>query len=149
MTPLARIASAIALLGAAAPALADTSFGIQKFGDYLIHYNALSTQSLNADMARQYSIERSDKRGLINISVQKVAADGTAAAVNAEIRGEATNLTGQKSPITIREIPDLYVSYIGLFDVAPPDTYSFDLSIKPAGADRAYEVRFSQNFVAE
>ena len=149
MNPLARIATAIALLVAAVPALADASTGTQKFGDYLIHYNALSTQSLNADMARQYSIERSDKRGLINISVQKVAADGTAAAVNAEIRGEATNLTGQKSPIAIREIPDQYVSYIGLFDVAPPDTYSFDLSIKPAGADRAYEVRFSQNFVAE
>lgn len=149
MTPLARIALGIALLAPAAPALADASSGTEKFGDFLVHYNALSTRSLNADMARQYSIERSDKRGLINISIQKVAADGTAAAVKAEIRGEATNLTGQKSPITIREIPDLYVSYIGLFDVSPPDTYTFVLSITPAGADRAYEVRFSQNFVAD
>jgi hypothetical protein len=138
-----------ALCVPAATVQADPSAGTEKFGDYLIHYNALSTQVLGADMARQYSIERSPSRGMLNISVQKVAADGTATPVAAEISGEATNLTGQKSPITIREIPDLYVSYIGLFKVVAPDTYTFTLSIKPAGSAQAYNLRFNQNFVGE
>lgn len=148
MNTLIQRIAAVALMAGATPALADSS-GTEKFGDYLVHYSALSTQLLNAGMADQYSIQRSPKRGLINLSVQKVSADETATAVAATISGEAVNLTGQKTPITIREIPDLYVSYIGLFDVAAPDTYTFTLSIKPEGSTQAFTLRFNKNFVAE
>lgn len=138
----------ISLMASAACAIADSS-GTETFGRYLVHYSALSTQLLNEQMAKQYSIERSPKRGLLNLSVQKVAADGTTSAVAATISGEATNLTGQKTAITIREIPDLYVSYIGLFDVLAPDTYTFALTIKPEGSDQTLSLRFNKNFVAE
>ncbi len=146
-TLILRIA-AIALIAIAVPAVADSS-GTEKFGHYLVHYSALSTQLLNTKMAEQYAIERSPTRGLINLSVQQVAADETATAVAATISGEAVNLTGQKSPITIREIPDLYVSYIGLFDVAAPDTYTFTISIKPKGSEQSFTLKFNKNFVAE
>lgn len=125
---------------------ADTTRDAERFGDYLIHTNALPTQALGADMARHYSIERSPRRGMLNVSVQKVAADGTTTAVAASISGMASNLTGHKSPIEIREIPGEYVSYIGLFEVTPPDTYTFALSVKPVDSDRAYDVRFSHSF---
>lgn len=148
MNTLIRRLAALALIASVTPAAADSS-GTEKFGDYLVHYSALSTQLINAQMAKQYSIERSPTRGLINLSVQKVAADETAAAVSATINGDAVNLTGQKSPITIREIPDQYVSYIGLFDVAAPDTYTFTLSIKPEGSEQSFTLRFNKNFVAE
>lgn len=128
---------------------ANPADGTQTFGDYIVHYSALSTLRLNTQMASRYHIERAANRGLLNVSVQKMAADGTTTAVGAEISGEAVNLTGQKTKITIREIPDLYVSYIGLYEVAAPDTYSFNLNIKPAGSERTFELRFSQNFVAE
>ena len=148
MNVLIRRIAALALIASTVPAFADSS-GTEKFGNYLVHYSALSTQLLNAQMAEQYSIERSPTRGLINLSVQKVATDETATAVAATISGEAVNLTGQKTPITIREIPDLYVSYIGLFDVAAPDTYTFTISIKPAGSEQSFTLRFNKNFVAE
>jgi hypothetical protein len=138
-----------ALLVATSTAFADPSEGTTKFGDYLIHHNALSTEVLSADMARQYAIERSPSRGMLNISVQKIAADETAAPVAAEIHGEATNLSGLHSPVTIREIPGDYVSYVGLFDVSPPDTYTFVLTIKPSGSDQTHTLRFNQNFVAD
>ena len=133
---------------ASASAAADSS-GTETFGDYLVHYSALSTQLLNAEMARQYAIERSPKRGLLNISVQQVAADKTATAVAASITGEASNLTGQKTAITIREIPDLYVSYFFFYDAAAPETYTFTLTIKPEGSKQSFNLRFSKNFVAE
>jgi hypothetical protein len=148
MNDLTRCLAATLLLASSTAAIADSG-GTEKFGQYLVHYSALSTQILNEQMAEQYSIKRSPDRGLINLSVQKVAADETAEAVKATISGEATNLTGQKTPITIREIPDLYVSYIGLFDVAAPDTYTFNLSIKPEGSDQSFTLRFNKNFVAE
>ena len=148
MNTLIRNLIAPSLIASTDAAVADSS-GTETFGRYLVHYSALSTQLLNEQMARQYSIERSPKRGLINLSVQMVAADETTTAVAASISGEATNLTGQKTPITIREIPDLYVSYIGLFDVVAPDTYSFALAIKPEGSEQTFKLRFSKNFVAE
>lgn len=136
-------------LAASGHARADSKDGTETFGDYIVHYSALSTMRLSPQMAGKYNIERAANRGMLNISVQQVAADGTTTAVSAEISGEAVNLTGQKSPITIREIPDLYVSYVGLFEVTAPDTYTFDLSIKPKGSERSLNLRFNQNFVAE
>jgi hypothetical protein len=144
-----RICLAGAVLSASSVAMGDPSEGTTQFGDYLVHHNALSTEVLGADMARQYAIERSPTRGMLNLSVQKIADDETATPVAAEIHGEATNLSGLRSPITIREIPGTYVSYVGLFDVSPPDTYTFVLSIKPAGSDQTHTLRFSQNFVAD
>ena len=148
MKTLIRRLAVIAVLVSAVPAIADSG-GTKQFGDYLVHYSALSTQFLNAEMAKQYSIEQSADRGLINISVQKVAADESANAVKATITGEASNLTGQKTAVTIREIPDLYVSYIGLFDVVAPDTYTFTFTIKPETAEKSFTLRFNKNFVAE
>lgn len=136
------------LIASVSSATANSS-GTETFGRYLVHYSALSTQLLNEEMAKQYAIERSPKRGLLNLSVQKVAADGTTTAVAATISGEASNLTGQKTAITIREIPDLYISYIGLFDVVAPDTYTFKLTIKPEDSEQTFDLRFSKNFVAE
>lgn len=148
MKTLFRRLALAALLASSIPAIADSG-GTMQFGNYLVHYSALSTQLLNAEMAKQYSIERSADRGLINISVQKVAADETAKAVSATISGDATNLTGQKTPVTIREIPDQYVSYIGLFDVVAPDTYSFAFKITPKDSSESFTLKFSKNFVAD
>lgn len=148
MNTLIRSLIGPSLIASASSAVADSS-GTKTFGRYLVHYSALSTQLLNEQMAKQYSIERSPMRGLLNLSVQIVATDGTTTAVAATISGEASNLTGQKTAITIREIPDLYVSYIGLFDVVGTDTYTFALTIKPEGSEQTFNLRFSKNFVAE
>ncbi len=148
MKTLIRRLALITLVAAAAPAGADSG-GTRQFGDYVVHYSALSTEFLNAQMAKQYSIEQSPDRGLINISVQRVSADKTTKAVAASISGEAANLTGQKTAITIREIPDQYVSYIGLFAVVAPDTYTFTFKIKPEGADQSFTLQFNKDFVAD
>lgn len=137
------------LVAASGFARAEQNDGTKVFGEFIVHYSALSTLRLSPQMASKYGIERAANRGMLNISVQQEAADGKTTAIAAEISGEAVNLTGQKSKITIREIPDLYVSYVGLYEVTAPDTYTFDLSIKPKGSERVLNIRFNQNFVAE
>lgn len=118
----------------------------QRFGDYEVHYNALSMASLGADMARKYDITRSSRNGMLNIAVRNIADSSNDTAVRAEISGSAVNLTGQKSNIAFREIDGSEVSYIGQFAVKGPDTYTFDLSIQPEGAARPFTLRFNQNF---
>ena len=39
------------------------------FGDYVIHFNAISTELLQPDVARAYSITRSRNRAMLNVSI--------------------------------------------------------------------------------
>jgi len=121
----------------------------QQFGDIVVHYNALASDLLSADVARQYGITRSNRGGLLNIAVQRTAANGAGVAVKSTISGEAVNLTGQKKPIVFREIAGADVSYIGLFDVSGPDTWTFALTIKPDDSAKPLSLRFNQNFIGE
>lgn len=133
-------------VSAPAPAAAQNS---QAFGDTVVHYNAIPTLALGEAMAKRYAISRSSRSGLLNIAVQKTLADGSSEALAATISGDAVNLTGQRTPITFREIPGDEVSYIGLFNARGPDTYTFNLSIRPNGSAQDLNVRFNQNFPAE
>ena len=139
----------LALIALSPLALADSQESSLKFGDHVVHFSALPTDFLSEEIAKQYSIERSPSRGMLNISVQKDLGDGATEAVAAHITGEATNLTGQEVPIEIREIQGSYVSYVGLFDIAGPDTYTFTFSVLPEGASLPLTLRFSKNFTGE
>ncbi|MEO8012404.1 MAG: DUF4426 domain-containing protein [Dokdonella sp.] len=121
----------------------------QTFGDTLVHYNAIPTLALGEAMAKRYAITRSARAGLLNIAVQKTRDDGSTQALAATISGDAVNLTGQRTTIAFREIAGEEVSYIGVFDANGPDTYTFNLSIRPNGSTQALNVRFNQNFPAE
>ncbi len=121
----------------------------QKFDNYLVHFNALSSQNLQPQMAKQYGIERSSKNGLLTIVVQKHSGDGNDTPVNASISGKAVSLTGLETPLRMREIREGGdISYIGEFAVKGPDTYRFTVSIKPEGAARGYTLKFEQNYAA-
>lgn len=121
---------------------------VQRFGDYLVHYNALSSDMLPAQVAAQYGITRSSKQGLLNIAVQKAGADP--APVAAQIRGTVANLAGQRSDIAVREIREAEaIYYLAEFPVRGSDTLSFDLRITPQGDSRSHSLKFSKNYVTE
>jgi hypothetical protein len=151
-TPM-KLAYKIGLLAGAAilllllPARGRTE-QVQRFDDYLVHYNALSTDLLPAEVAAQYKLARSSKQGLINIAVQKAGTEPVPVA--AEIRGTVANLAGQRSDIAVREIRETdAIYYLAEFPVRGTDTLSFDLRITPAGGARAYTLKFSKNYVTE
>src|SRR6185312_12562033 len=68
----------------------------QDFGDYVVHDIAIATTQLQAAIAKQYGIERSERRGLLNVAIEK--RDGTHM-INADVRAEVSDLTGHKQPI--------------------------------------------------
>ncbi len=122
----------------------------QDFGDYVVHFNALSTAHLPPSVTREYNIKRSKNRGMINIAVlQKVL--GTAGApVSAEITASATNLTGQKRSIELREIREVTaIYYIGEFPITHEETLRFTVLVKPQGESETHQVNFKQQFFTE
>ena len=86
------------------------------YGDYVVHYNAFTTDVLQAETAKHYQIRRSKNRGMINISVQKK--DKSKSAVTANVSGTASNLTGQLKNLDIKEVKEgdaiYYISWIDL-----------------------------------
>ncbi len=135
------------MISFSASVLAENS---QDFGDYVVHFNALSTSHLAPSVTRQYDIERSKNRGMINIAVLNKVLGTPGKPVLAEISATATNLTGQKRQITLREIQeDTAIYYIGEFPISHEEVLRFNINVQPKGVNEVHEVNFKQAFFTE
>ncbi len=115
----------------------------QAFGDYVVYYNALPTDVLQADVAGEYGITRSKFRGFITVSVQRK--DGQP--VSARIQASASNLNGQSRNLSLHQVkegPAIY--YIDDFRISNEETLKFSLKIQPENANQAFNLKFSQQF---
>ncbi len=118
------------------------------FGDYTVHYNAISTNQLLPAIAKQYGIERSAMRGLLNISVESKI--GTAHTVSADITATVGDLAGHDKPISIRETSENGdIDYLGEFPIDASGTFIFKVKIAAPGQQQPLVVKFSQDLVAE
>jgi len=119
----------------------------QTFGDYTVHYNAFTSDSLQPSMAKAYGITRSKNRGLVSISILKKDLSPLGKPVKAEVSAEANNLTGQWKKIPIREIIDGgAVYYISEFRVAHKEVLTFNITAKPEDSDKPLNFKFQQEF---
>jgi hypothetical protein len=138
-----RLLATLCLCSVAALAHAEIS---QKFGTLEIHYNALTTDELQPDVARTYKIERSKTRGLVTLSVLRKNKVGALTPVPAKLSMYVTNLTQQLANIDMREIKEgTAIYYLGEFRVAPPDTLKFTATVEVAGEPK-HELTFDQKF---
>ncbi|MBL7002599.1 MAG: DUF4426 domain-containing protein [Gammaproteobacteria bacterium] len=117
-----------------------------KVGGYTVHYNALSTESLPASVAKAYKIKRSKNRGFLNISILK---DGAGfQGVEAELKVVATNLTGQLREMEIRKITEQNaVYYISEFSVSDRETLDFIINVTTLDNTSA-NIKLRQQFFA-
>jgi hypothetical protein len=100
----------------------------QPVGNYIVHYNALSTESLPPSVAKAYGIARSTNRGLLNVSVLKKGSGFEG--VESDVKVNATNLTGQLRKIDLQTIKEQNaVYYIGVFSVANEETLDFSIDV--------------------
>ena len=130
------------------PAVAQRAM---EFGDYTVHYNAMSSSMLTPEVAKAYGIRRSDSRALVNISVLKKTDTQMPQAVKATVTATGRNLTGQTRTVEIREIEegDGAIYYLGELSVRNMETFDFTVLVTPEGNDRPYTVKFRQQFYTE
>lgn len=123
----------------------------QQFGEYLVHYNALSSSLITPEVAKAYGIRRSDSRALINIAVLKSVSDLPEIAVKAKVTASGRNLTGQTRNVDMREINegDGAIYYIGELSVRNMETFDFTVVVLPEGQDLPFNVKFRQQFYTE
>jgi len=122
----------------------------KNFGDYVLHFNAISTDQLEPDVARAYSIARSKSRAMLNVTILKVVEDGAGVAVAGTVNVSAANLTGQIKNLTVRQIQEGdAIYYIGDVAIANGETLIFDIDATPVDETRRLSVRFSRQFFTD
>jgi hypothetical protein len=121
----------------------------EKFGDVVVHYNALSSDQLPPEVAKAYGFARSSRKGLINIAVQRDAKPQPQA-LEAFVKASATNLLGQRVDVAVKEIKEGdSIYYLGEFPVAGTDTLHFAVEVTPAGASAPLKLKFSKDYVTD
>ena len=131
-------------------AILGATESFQDFGDYVLHFNALTTDQLGAAIAAEHGVVRSPNRVLLNISVLRNQEIGLATPVSAEVAASARNLTGQLRNIAIREVREgdaLY--YIGETQVANAETLIFTVDATPESATEPLTVSFQRQFFVD
>ena len=119
----------------------------KKFGSFEVHYNAMSTDELQPEVAKSYKIDRSKNRGLVTISVLKKNNLGIAQPVKAGLDVHAVNLSSQLTNIDMREIQEgTAIYYIGEYRITAPETLKFSVSATPQGESQAHKFEFQQKF---
>jgi hypothetical protein len=118
------------------------------FGDYVLYFNAIRTDSLTPEIARTYGITRSANRALLNISMIREADGTTGTPVPGVVAVETVNLNGQFKDLNVREIREgNAIYYIGDVPVSNDETLLFTVDATPEGAEQQLSVRFQRQFL--
>ncbi len=96
------------------------------FDNLEVHYSAIPTTFLTAEIANNYQIQRSKYAALLNISV--LDRQNSNEAVNAALHGEAVNLIGHKTTLKFREVREGQAIYY-LAELPHTNEEQFKISI--------------------
>jgi hypothetical protein len=119
------------------------------FGDYVVYFNAVTTDQLAQDIAGQYGIVRSRDRVLLNVAVHRKVGGGTTEAVAGMVSASATNLNGQLRNMALREIrEEKAIYYVGELGVTDGEVLIYTVDALPAGTNRTLNLRFRKQFFA-
>lgn len=117
------------------------------FGDYVVHFNALSTEELTPDIAQQYGIVRSRNRALLNVTMLRKAPTGEEIPVSGSVAATAINLTGQLKNLTFREITEGdAIYYLGEVSISHEETLIFSIDVTPINESSRFSVRYKRQF---
>lgn len=123
---------------------------IKEFGDYVVYFNALSTDQLDAAIAREYDITRSKNGVLLNIVMEHRPDIGVPTVVPGQVKAQATNLTGQLRNLLTREIREgEAIYYIAETQVVSGESLIFTIEATPQSTTTPLVVRFQKQFYVE
>lgn len=123
---------------------------MQEFGDYTLHFNALTTDRLSAEIAQRHSIVRSTNRAMLNVSIVKKQPGAVGLPVRGTVTVSAANLTGQLKPVTLREITEAQaIYYIGESNIADGETLVYSIDATPVDETVPMSVRYMKQFFVD
>jgi hypothetical protein len=124
--------------------------GSKDFGDYVIYFNAMNTDQLKPEIAREYEIVRSKSRAMLSVSIHKKGENGQTSAVTGAVAASAVNLNGQLKTMTLREIKEGdAIYYIGELAITDGEVLIYTIDVTPTNDPSRYTVRFKKQFFVD
>lgn len=118
----------------------------QDFANLQVHYSALPSTFLKADIANQYGIKRSKYTGLINITLLNKQAG--LQAVRGKLTGTGKNLLGQTETLKFAEIQEGdAVYYIATYPFRNEEIVNFTIKINTA--NKTNTLKFQHKFYVD
>ena len=119
------------------------------FGSYEVHYNAVRTDALTAEIARHYGIQRSTNRVMLNVTVLHKEAGTAKKPVEADVKVAARNLNEQLKDLELRRVLEgEAIYYIGEVSISGSEILVFDITVTPSGTQAPLSVKFTREFVS-
>ena len=99
------------------------------FGSYEVHYNAVRTDALTPEVARNYGIQRSANRVMLNVTVLHKEAGTARKPVEADVKVDARNLNEQLKDLELRRVSEgEAIYYIGEVSISGTEILVFDIT---------------------
>ena len=151
---LAAVATSLLVLAGCGPDIAPqpqtarpTESTQTDFGDLEVHYNAVRTDQLTAEMARAYGIERSANRVLLNVAMRRKTPGGAAVPVDGAVTVHAHNLNAQLKDLQMRRVQEENsISFIGEVGISGDEIMVFNITVEPATGGGSHQVQFKREF---
>jgi len=123
---------------------------VRDFGEYALHFNAVTTNQLTSAIARQYGIVRSNSHVLLNVSIIRKETGTLGRSVPGRVVVSAVNLAGQPKNLTVREIRENdAVYYISEMAIANEETLIFTIDVNLDEAAEPLSVRYQRQFYVD
>ena len=120
----------------------------QDFGNYEVHFNALRTDGLTAEVARTYGIQRSTNRVMLNVTIlHEQGEHQPRKPVDGTVQVDAYNLNGQLKSLEMRRVAEGdAIYYIGELSISGTEILVFDITVTPTGETAPLKMKFQREF---
>ncbi|HLT43579.1 MAG TPA: DUF4426 domain-containing protein [Luteimonas sp.] len=116
-----------------------------QIGDVTIRASLVPTASLSPAIAQRYGVEPEHGAQLLLVGVRQGPVHEETS-VPAQVTARARDLRGVWQDVPIHEVrSEGFIDYAGTARVSPPDTLTFEISVRHAGADAPALLRFSRD----
>jgi hypothetical protein len=131
------------------PTAQPSEESFRDFGSYEVHYNAVRTDALTPEVARNYGIQRSTNRVMLNVTVLHKEAGAARKPVEADVKVDARNLNEQLKDLELRRVSEgEAIYYIGEVSISGSEILVFDITVTPSGTQAPLSVKFTREFVS-
>jgi hypothetical protein len=145
---MATLLRLLLLLTLAAGAQAEQ---VKRFGDLSVHYIALNSTSVPANVAADYDLDRGENVALINIAGRREAgAPGDTTPVPLAVEGTVRNLLGQTITLTFQEVREPgAIYYLATTRFTDREALRFELTVEDLERGERHALSFQKTLWAQ
>ncbi|MGB0318331.1 MAG: DUF4426 domain-containing protein [Pseudomonadales bacterium] len=124
---------------------------VKGFGDLSVHYIALNSTSVPANVAADYGLDRGENVALINIAGRRESGEpGDTTPVPLAVKGTVRNLLGQTITLTFQEVREPgAIYYLATTRFTDREALRFELTVEDLERGERHPLSFQKTLWAQ